>query len=98
MSLISDLLQTEDPLLTAANQRAARWKGLCQNLCAGLPSVFSSYELEIDGKRTPTIDTSSVYRCCVEYLEALQGELVAVSCPLCQTAIRLENNVWRAAL
>ena len=87
--------------LERAITRAARWKEACRRLCAGMPSVFESYERSIDGKVSAQIETGGLYRCCVEGLRALidsgnedQGEFV---CEHCNSRTVKTQNVWRAA-
>lgn len=91
-------MEEVNPLLAVANQRAARWKELCRNLLNGMQSVFASYELDIDGKATPTVETAGLYKCCVEHVKAIDepesGETV---CPQCLAVVKLNNNTWSAA-
>lgn len=92
--------QTPDPSPVVNHEkRAGRWKELCRNLTVGMPSVFASYELEIDGKATPTIESAGFYKCCVDFLVKIEDAPNGRTepCPTCGTVARAENNNWRAA-
>lgn len=81
-------------------QRAARWKELCRRLCVGMPSVFESYEREVDGKVSATIETGGLYKCCADKLRALiDSDDFSEDEHVCQCGTRAVKvaNVWRAA-
>lgn len=85
--------------LKKVKTRAERWKGLCAHLLRGMSNVFAQYEIEIDGRATPTIETGGLYRCCVEALGGIiasESERNRFTCDTCEQVSVLENNVWKA--